>query len=643
MRKVLIILLLRGNQMSKLAQQKSYNCIFKLINGIQKIKNAEIINRYLFIKGGAYNAAIARMVLAVALWYTIQLVGTANLWDLYCVSLKAWGWTPKGLVKIFNYFTGEIPSQDFVVGVYQLSKISIIMMFLGVFSRVSTIVAALSSTLFVSIMCSFGPFWSHGFNVELLAVLAFMFGRSGDVLSVDALINKYIWRRKELVGRFDGRYWWPVLSAELATHMFMFAAFYQKMKNGDGFWWALSDNLRNSLAVAWGLTRFDPPAIAEWLMQEPLVYKTAGVFQLCAQFSTIFCIFLIRHPVIRAIVGSLFFFLEIMGLTHLFRFWHPQWVPLCLLSIDWEWFGRKILGAQARLKQAFPSLKRLEQRLSISEGWVPVRTIPRFYKGVVYSFMAVFFGYYIANFVFSLGEKHLNYPFSSMAFYSENRAMRPFDKHTYYPIYRGWVEVRTKEDAPGQYVKFTDFPSDVLDTILGASGQEQEMRDIHASARMRMKLRACRVDSLPWDAPRTTEIVEIRTYRQIMAVPPYPRPPLPMVPLHSGLLSVEDERGFRGLAPRLEWDEKAQEYYIELNPYGFKNPSFRVLTHRNVRETPAEVEPTELAGQWQGKRFYIKSTKNIDASYLYTLIEVTDPVLGVKEIYAGPENFQGYR
>ena len=55
------------------------------------------------------------------------------------------------------------------------------------------------------------------------------------------------------------------------------------------------------------------------------------------------------------------------------------------------------------------------------------------------------------------------------------------------------------------------------------------------------------------------------------------------------------------------------------------------------------MEPTELAGQWQGKRFYIKSTKNIDASYLYTLIEVTDPVLGVKEIYAGPENFQGYR
>jgi hypothetical protein len=584
----------------------------------------------LFFRGGAYNAAIARMVLATALWLSIRDVGGAWSWDYYVASFSSWGWNPKGLVKIVDLFTNGPPSQALVVATYLVAKWSIVLMFVGLFSRISSIVAALSATLFCTYMCSFGPFWSHAFNVQLLAALSFMFGRSGDVLSVDALI-RWFRGRPSPVKVYDGRYWWPVLFAELATHMFMFGAFFQKWTNGNGIWWALSDNLRNSLAVAWGLYRFDPPAITLWVMDHAWVYKTAGTLQLFAQFSTVICLFLVRWPVPRMIIGGSFFFLEILGLSRLFEFWHPFWVPLCLLSVDWEWLFRKIRGGAA---SSWNSFALLMERQKLARAY----DLPRPYRAAVYAFFVAFFGYYAANIVWSLGEKHLNYPFSSMAFYSENRDTPPYDEPGYYLIYRGFFEAFLDgEDTP---VNFTRIPSDAGDMLARLSGSEADARAAYTSIDERIK-------GITWLVDRKLmpgqPVAAMRTYRQIVAVPPTPRPALPLATLHSGLLFASDAKGFRGVDNKLEWDTAREQYVLRLRPYGFKEPKLRVLVRRNVREKPAEIEPTELAGEWDGGDLRVNSTKQTDGSVLYTLIEVTDPVLGVTELYAGPENFQTYR
>lgn len=601
-----------------------------------RVITAPSLSRFIFLRGGAYNAAIARMLLAVSLWYSLYHAGTADNWDYYLKSLAAWGWVPKGMVKLLNWYLGGPPSQEFVIGLQKVGYVAIAMMFVGFFSRLTTIAAALITTLYASLMVSFGPFWSHALNVQLLAALVFMFGRCGDRLSVDDLLRRLAGMADPVL-KHDGRYWWPVLFAELATHMFMWGAFFQKMRNGNGIWWALSDNLRNSLAIAWGYSRFDPPAVAEWFMASPWIYKTGGLMQLLAQGTTIVAIFLVRRPVARALLGALFFFMEIMGLAHLFRFWHPFWIPLCLLAVDWEW----LWGVARRKVPALPLDKRIP--FGLRTLWAP-RLAPEMvrlsgaYRSAVYAFAAVFFGYYTANIVFSLGEKHLNFPFSSMAFYSENRDIPPYNVPGYFPIYRGWVELT--EVGSTEPTKFDWHHSDILDAVMRADPGEKRMRAVHASIRARYEGATAGPTG---GARHLRQIEEIRTYRQIMAVPPAPRPALPMVDLHSGLLAVEDDKGFRAIGSSFDWDAQSQRYTIILEPYGFRQPSFRILARKNVQEEPAETPALEVPGEWRDGKFYVTNTKETDARYLYTLIEVTDPTLGVTEVYAGPENFQSHR
>lgn len=306
----------------------------------------------LFYDKGQFNIAICRMAMALALFHS--LVGETSggnyvYWSSLMVNVE---WIPKGLAKVF--FPDAMPEVSTFQTIYMMAIVSISMMFLGLFSRISAVVATLTTLICISVYWSPYPYWSHASNVVLLAALAFMLGRSGDRLSIDSLIRK-VFKRPDPVLRNKGMYWWPVLLAELATHLFMFGAFYSKFTNGDGIWWAWSDNLRNSIGVTWGLYRFEPVGVAEFLVSAPWAYKTAGTLQLIAQSTTIFAIFFVRRPILRAIIGGGFFMIEIIGLGRVFEFWHPAWMMLCLLSIDFEYFYGRI--------RAYV-IKRQETRLS---------------------------------------------------------------------------------------------------------------------------------------------------------------------------------------------------------------------------------------------------------------------------------------
>jgi len=621
------------------------------------------------LQNGHYNIAIARMLIAASLWLTLDNVSNPNEWDHLMASLGDQAWRPKGLAKIF--FADGPASQGQVLLITGIAKISIITMALGLFSRVSTMVAALSMALLVATYWSPYEYWSHASNVQLLTALAFMFGRSGDRLSLDWLIRKRL-GLSDPFQKYNGSYWWPVLLAELATHLFMFGAFYSKFTIGDGIWWALSDNLRNSLAISWGVYRFDPPAIVFAIAATPFLYKLAGVLQLCAQFSTIFAIFLTRLPVLRLIVGGVFFFMEIMGLTHLFRFWHPFWVPLCLLSVDWEWFAKKARQRMTNRTKSEKNKYQLPVAFAFADGRVsPLRTLDRIsfvilsapkavfrvllaytkkdttrvqlgiYPVLVFIFSFTFFSYYASSIVFKLGEKHLNYPFSSMAFYAENRDIPPFDEPGYFPIYRGFFILSEQTESGPVELDLAEIPSDQAEPLKLLYASESTMRqridairNRYVGTRWRFKDGSLR---------QVGELVAIRTYSQIVAVPPAPESPLPLTELHSGLLAVEDEKGFRGVAARLEWDEERDQYKIELDPWGWGQPEFTILARKNVREDPMVSTPQPMVGEWEGSAFYIKNTRETDSSFTYSIVKVVDPILGVEEFYSGPENFQKYR
>jgi hypothetical protein len=165
-------------------------------------------------------------------------------------------------------------------------------------------------------------------------------------------------RNKEIPNR-GNVYWWPVIFAELAVALFMFAAFYQKFAP-NGLNWAISDNIRNSLIITWLQYRADPPDIATFLMQHPFVWKVAGILQLFTQSATILAAFFIYRPFFRLIFGAAFFLIEILALGSVFLFWHPFWVPLCFISVDWEYFYKRLVRLSPtythKLRQFFQGL-----------------------------------------------------------------------------------------------------------------------------------------------------------------------------------------------------------------------------------------------------------------------------------------------
>lgn len=296
------------------------------------------LDAWLFRPGGQYNAALARIAIAIALLLTLfygqKFSYMAFHWEQWIAPFQGSGWVPKGLVKLCF----GIPPAWFVKGMFILAVGSTCCMLIGLWVPVSQIVATLATIFIVSLETSFGPYWSHAFNVQLLAALAFMFCRSADVLSVSWLFRK--WRGYPQLYRGEV-YWWPVIFAELATALFMFGAFFQKFRDG-GVFWALSDNIRNSLAVSWLQYRSDPPLIVQLLAAEPVLWQSAGAMQLFTQSTTILACFFISYPLFRVVFGGVFFLAEVIALKALFKFWHPFWIPLCFLSIDYEAFGRRI-------------------------------------------------------------------------------------------------------------------------------------------------------------------------------------------------------------------------------------------------------------------------------------------------------------
>src|SRR5581483_3875567 len=94
---------------------------------------------------------------------------------------------------------------------------------------------------------SYQPAWSHDLNVVLLALLAFLGARGGDVLSLDAVIAR---RRGRTIP--PAAYQWSLRLIQLAVGLMFVSACMLKLKTG-GLRWALSDNLRHQLLVRYDL------------------------------------------------------------------------------------------------------------------------------------------------------------------------------------------------------------------------------------------------------------------------------------------------------------------------------------------------------------------------------------------------------
>ncbi|MGE5187044.1 MAG: hypothetical protein ACM31C_33565 [Acidobacteriota bacterium] len=368
--------------------------------------------RYWFAEGGRLGAAIVRIAIALAvlgaLW---RLSGTPSSGDLPGEHTL---YRPVGVWMLL----GHTPPPDALVdALWAIALAGTVAMLAGIASRASCAVSFVAALALASLSYASSRSWSHQYNVVFLAQAAFLGARSGDVLSIDALIR----RVRGLPARDVPRgYQWSLRLVQLAVAlMFAGAAVYKLAHGHFTLRWALSDNLRHQLLVKYDLAGLPRPPLVDWLIDDPWRYRTAAVLNLISQAAPLAACFLVKRPVLRALCGA-FFVIETIALGLVVDLWNPWWLPLYAVFVDWD----------ALLRRPPPA------------GDAPPPRAARWYviAFVVYDAVIVF--------VPGLAQVANTYPFTNFPMFSSIRAREPYSEHQPYAVATGHFEVFANAPAP---------------------------------------------------------------------------------------------------------------------------------------------------------------------------------------------------
>ncbi|MDQ3370283.1 MAG: hypothetical protein M3680_33105, partial [Myxococcota bacterium] len=291
--------------------------------------------RYWFADGGRHGLAVVRIAVALALLLSLARLATHP-------HLVA----PSGLyrpVGIWMLGGGAPPPAALVDLLWVLAWAGTAGMLLGIATRVTTVIGFVAGVAIASLSFSSSVTWSHQYNVVFLAQLALLGARSGDALSLDALIRRLRGLPRVELAR---SYQWSLRLVQLAVGLMFVGAVFHKLVHSDfTLRWAFSDNLRHHLLVKYDLAGLARPPLVDWLVDDVWRYRTAAVLNLVAQLAPLLAIVFVRRPVVRAAAGACFV-IEVIGLGLVVDLWNLHWLPLAAVFVDWDrliaWTARRL-------------------------------------------------------------------------------------------------------------------------------------------------------------------------------------------------------------------------------------------------------------------------------------------------------------
>ncbi len=358
--------------------------------------------RYWFAEGGRHTVAVLRVAVAACV-----LMSLWRLWGHRPLAAPEQVYRPIGVWMAL----GEVPPPELLVDVlWALAWGGTAAMLVGLVSRAATAVSFLAAVALAALSFSGRASWSHQYNVIFIAQLALLGARSGDALSLDALIRRLRGRPPRDVPR---GYEWSVRLVLLAVSMMFVGAALHKLGAGHfTLRWALSDNLRHQLLVHYDVNGIARPALVDWLLAESWRYRTAALLNLISQLAPLLAIFYPHRPLLRAAAGVCFV-LEVLGLGFVVSLWNLHWLPLAAVYVDWDrliaWARRAPAPAPAAAPPPPPRRVRI--------------------------FVIAFVVYEVATSLIPRIDRWLNtYPFSSFPMFSAIRAAPPYDEHLPYAV-----------------------------------------------------------------------------------------------------------------------------------------------------------------------------------------------------------------
>lgn len=230
---------------------------------------------------------------------------------------------PVGIVRILPV---ELWTQGAVWTLRLAAFAAVALALVGLWSRTSFVVSYIATLYLVSLTYSWTGIWSHGEALTLLAGLPLLLTAHGDAWSLDA-------RRRDERPRRDGltAYGLPVRCLQLLVALYFLNAGYWKLTR-TGLAWAWSENLRQILALRYGVLEFAPPALADLALRHGWLSRLLAVGNLVAQIAPIALVPFLGRRWARVSVAVLVTG-EALGLTLVMGLFHGEMIPLGLVFL----------------------------------------------------------------------------------------------------------------------------------------------------------------------------------------------------------------------------------------------------------------------------------------------------------------------
>ena len=286
-------------------------------------------------------AAALRIIVAVACMRVLfgpSWNGSPSRWDLQMRSLAdrdPASWDPTSYLQLLM---PSAPDLGLVTMLAVAASISAYLTLVGLGTRYATIVLAATMLVLLAMTNSWGKV-NHGYQMLGIALLVLPWARSGDALSLDALIRRM--RGRARPGP-SWRYRWPTVIVQFGfATMFFFAGLSKLIESGLA--WAFSENMRNMLVAQNGIWRDWDTAhvIVRVAVEHPLLWQSMAAGALAAELAFIAVPFVRDQPWLRRL-GLVTGIGLVMGFWLLMQLPNPVLLILLAVFIDWEGVADRI-------------------------------------------------------------------------------------------------------------------------------------------------------------------------------------------------------------------------------------------------------------------------------------------------------------
>jgi hypothetical protein len=575
---------------------------------------------YWFAPRGARGIAIARIAVASSVLIALPSYAQPD-YHAYLQAQDPALYQPEG---ILNLLGSSAPPAAFFEGVKIAAYVATVCALVGLCTRISMAVSFISFVVLTSFTYSFIPGWCHGANFIHLAQLALLFGRTGDMLSIDSLLRRGRGGTSLREHEDRGDYWWPLLLAQWAIGLGLANAAYWKLRSGGvGLGWPLSDNMRNILVLQYYFLGDKPSELVSWIMAEEWRYKAVAVGNLVAQCLPLLACDFVRRPLLRAFFGA-FFILEMIGLRVVMgpAMVNYAWIPLYALFIDWDRLILRLRGSKG--SEAPPA--------GLGQGPRPQAVAPAPIALLTSQVLAILFilsflEYYAFVAFTCSGCENRTYPFSSFPMYCEVMAKRPFAQHQTYecPWVRFELEANSTDAGKATWWVVANYSY-----LGGVEDLDEVKRTLETIQRFLIREDArfhYQPSALGFLEPdyrfRVEDLKRITLKKVIFQIPSYPAPPSPTVVREGLVASWDDKDGFRGVAATSKWDPAVRRSYLDVTSAGYNDPRFRFAYLVDDAGEPRPLEVTK-----SGRRYYYDRR---EAGVYRFIIYVTDSSRGTEE------------